>query len=395
MKTVIPYSHQSIDELDVQSVAQTLQSEWLTQGPKVKEFEAALCASVGAKYAVVVSNGTAALHLSMLALEIGSQDQLITSPITFAASANCAVYVGAFPHFADINDKSSHICLHRLEEKLKVCIARGGKTVVVPVHFMGTVVDMEPLYDLCQSYGAYIVEDAAHALGASYYIEPDVWSNVGACSHSDMTIFSFHPIKHITTGEGGAVLTNNKQLYNRLIQLRHHGITRNNRPLSELLQQVQENQWFYDIPEVAHNFRITDFQCALGLSQLSKLDSMVNRRRHLVDSYNQAFANIKDIRTPFERAGTRGSYHLYVIRVPAHLRDNLYRFLLSRDIHSQVNYIPTHLFTYYQRTFGYRDGDYPHAEQFFRECLSLPLFPTFNESDQDYVIDSVREFFSA
>jgi len=393
--TAIPQGRQSIDDLDIQSVAQTLRSAWITQGPKVKEFEEALCAYTGAKHAVAVSSGTAALHLCMLALGIGPEDCLITSPITFAASANCALYVGAHPYFVDINEKTWHIDVDRIEAQLKVCSRRNRKTVLVPVHFMGTVVDMVRLHEICRTYGVRIVEDAAHALGATYLVGSDNWARIGSCYHSDMTIFSFHPIKHITTGEGGAVLTNNSSLYNHLVRLRHHGITKHSDPLSSILKRAQENLWFYDIPEVAYNFRITDFQCALGLSQLRKLDGMVQQRRNLAKAYNNAFSTVEQITTPFEKEGTSGSYHLYTIRVPEDCRDDLYSYLRRRDIYTQVNYIPTHLFTYYQRELDCRDGDYPVAEQFFNECLSLPMYPGLSDRDQTYVISSIEEFFAS
>lgn len=390
----IPYGRQTIDDQDIKSVVSALRSDWITQGPKVKEFEEALCEYTGAAFAVAVSSGTAALHLSMLALGIGSGDCLFTSPITFAASANCALYVGAHPYFVDIDNKTSHIDINKIEAQIKIHVQSGRDIVLVPVHFMGTVVDMIRIHEIRQKYNIRIVEDAAHALGASYQVSPDRWDRVGSCYHSDMVIFSFHPIKHITTGEGGAILTNNPDLYEALVQLRHHGIAKKVQPFSTILRETQGNLWWYDIPKVAYNYRITDLQCALGLSQLEKLTGMVSRRRDLANAYNKAFTPHEDITIPFERPGTSVSYHLYIIRVPEGRRNALYSFLRQREINTQVNYIPIHLFSHYQRELGYRDGDFPVAEQFFKECLSLPMFPDLTDEEQSHVIDSVLEFFA-
>jgi len=388
----IPYGRQSIDADDISAVAQALGSAWLTQGPRVGDFERALCELTGAAHAVAVANGTAALHLCMMALGLGAGDRLVTSPITFAASANCALYVGARPQFVDIDDGTYHMDVARLARDLNDPKRRAQVRVVVPVHFMGTVSDIVSIREICASHGIAVVEDAAHALGAKYKVGEE-WLSVGCCRHSDLTIFSFHPIKHITTGEGGAVLTNDSSLHETLLRLRHHGINKQAGPVSALLQEATDQAWFYDISQVGFNYRITDFQCALGISQLRRLDAMVCRRRDLVRRYNESFGSLPEIRTPSERESTEASYHLYVIRVPASQRNSLFSYLRRKEIHAQVNYIPTHLFSYYQRELGYRDGDLPVAEKFFRECLSLPLYPALSDADQDRVIAAVREFF--
>jgi UDP-4-amino-4,6-dideoxy-N-acetyl-beta-L-altrosamine transaminase len=378
----IPYGRQTIDEEDIKAATKVLKSDWITQGPKIKEFEDALCEYTGAKYAVAVSSGTAALHLSMIALNVGKGDVVLTSPITFSASANCALYVGARPHFIDINNKTYHLDIEKLKDFLKIPSQRKKVKVVIPVHFMGTVIDILEIKRICDKYGIRIIEDAAHALGAKYKFR-NKWINMGSSRHSDITIFSFHPIKHITTGEGGAVLTNNKENYKRILRLRHHGIIKSN---TKLL-------WSYDIPEVGFNYRITDFQCALGISQLKRLDDMIRVRRKFVENYNTHFSTIREIRLPYERPNTYASYHLYVIRVPEDKRNKLYGYLRENNILSQVNYIPVHLLTYYQKELGYKKGDYPMAEKYFKECLSLPLYVGLSQNQQLKVISTVRRFF--
>lgn len=382
MKT-IPYAHQFIDSNDIKEVIKILKSDWLTQGPKVKEFESALCQYTDAKYAVVVSSGTAALHLSMIALGLGPGDKLVTSPITFAASANCAIYVGAAPEFVDIDDKTYHIDVERLIDLLESPSARRKVKVVVPVHLMGTVVDLSALRRVCSKYGIKIVEDAAHAIGARYKCG-NAWVKVGSCRHSDVTIFSFHPIKHITTGEGGAILTNDKRLYDEVLRLRHHGI----------VKQKSDIGWRYDIVSLGFNYRITDFQCALGLSQLKRLDDMVKERRRMVEVYNSGFADIKEITLPYQHPQTHASYHLYVIRVSLSHRDKLYRYLQRKGVSTQVNYMPLYRLSYYRKTFRYKVGDYPVAEKYFKECLSLPLYCGLTDCQQRKVVKIVKGYFS-
>jgi perosamine synthetase len=391
--TMIPYGRQSIDGRDISAVVGVLKSDWLTQGPAVKRFEEALCRYTGAQYAVAVANGTVALQLAVRGLGLGPGDRLLTSPVTFAASANCAVYVGAKPGFVDIDDKTYHIDLQKLADLLKDATKRKGIKVVIPVHLMGTVVDMKRLRDICAPHGVKIVEDAAHAIGACYTVGKKNYK-VGSCAHSDAVIFSFHPIKNMTTGEGGAVLTNDPEVYRTLLRLRHHGIDKNTKTPSKGLASYRNEPWFYDIPEVGFNFRLTDIHSALGLSQLKKLDGFLRRRRQLVDRYNKAFAGTKDIRTPYERPGTKAGYHLYVIRVPSEKRNGLFRFLKDKGIVAQINYIPVHLFSAYEKL-GFRRGNFPVAEKYFEECLSLPLYPGLSDAQQKRVIDAVRGFLKA
>ncbi len=379
---VIPYARQLIDRSDLNAVAKALKSDWLTQGPAVRDFEDKLCQYSGAKYAVCLANGTAALHIAMMALGVSRGDKTLTSPVTFSASANCAVYVGAKPGFIDIDCRSYHMDIDRLKSFLKAPSRRNRIKAVVPVHFMGTVSDIVEIRDICSRYGIKVVEDAAHALGAKYKYKGS-WIKVGSCKHSDVTILSFHPIKHITTGEGGAILTNDKKIYEKALSFRHHGIIRSN----------AKPAWFYDISELGFNYRITDFQCALGVSQLKKLNKMVKRRRRLVKNYNRYFAQIPQIQLPFERPDTYASYHLYVVRLKKNKRNQLYDYLRKNNILTQVNYIPVHLLSFYRNNFGYKRGDFPEAEKYFKECLSLPLYPGLSCGDQLRVINQVKKFF--
>lgn len=379
---LIPYGHQYIDLSDIQEAAKALKSDWLTGGPKIREFEAALARYAGAKYAVALSSGTAALHLAMMALGVGKNDETITSPITFSASANCALYTGAVPKFIDIDDNTYHLDKDKLANFLKSPSLRRRIKAIVPVHFMGTVSDVAGIKKICERYGIKIVEDAAHALGAEYKCGKKQ-IRVGSCSHSDITVFSFHPIKHITTGEGGALLTNDRKIYESALRLRHHGIYRRD----------GWPRWRYDIPEIGFNYRITDFQCALGISQMKKLDKIVYRRREMVNIYNDAFDRVKNVKTPYEAKDTRASYHLYVIRVPRNMRNKLYDHLMTHDIVAQINYIPVHLLSYYRKRFGYKQGDFPVAEKYFEECISLPLFFGLSNTSQLRVINAVKNFF--
>ncbi len=393
MIRTIPYGRQSINVLDVRAVQQALSSDWLTQGPRVGEFEEALASYTGARYCVVLSNGTAALHAALWAIGIRSGDEVVTSPITFAASANAAVYVGAHPKFVDIDKQTYHMDLDQLEKCLSQPAWVKKVKVIIPVHYMGTVVDMPRLRRICKKKDIKILEDAAHALGAAYTYKGKNFK-VGSAAHSDAVMLSFHPIKQMTTGEGGAVLTNDKTLYENLLRLRHHGIVKGAGTASVALKPYAKEPWFYDIPEVGYNFRLTDMQSALGLSQLKRLDRFVNERRKLVKKYNEAFQALKQVILPCEREGSLGSYHLYPIRVPANRRSDLHIYLKRQGIATQVNYIPVHLLTAYQRLLGHRWGDFPVAEQFFQETLSLPLFVGLTHQQQNKIIKSVKAFFA-
>ena len=390
----IPYGRQSIDEKDVTAVCSVLRSDWLTTGPKVEEFEKAVAEYVGARYAVAVSSGTAALHAAMLALGIGPGDEVIVPPITFVATANCAVYCGARPVFADIDPRTYNIFVNDLER----CITKKTR-VIIPVHFAGQSSDMEVIQqirkDAEKQFGhkIYIIEDACHALGSIYKEK-----KVGSCTFSDMTVMSFHPVKHITTGEGGMVLTNDENLYKRLKRVRSHGITSDpedfiNRDLAFSIPQ-SPNPWYYEQQELGFNYRLTDIQCALGMSQLKKLDMFRKRRREIVNTYNQAFDNIKYVQTPFESSECDSNFHLYVLLIDFDKmgidRPQFMLELKKEGIQTQVHYIPVHLQPYFRRTFGTKEGDCPNAEQYYQKCLSIPLYPAMSDFNVNDVIERLN-----
>lgn len=372
MKT-IPYGRQWIDKDDISAVVRTLRSDWLTQGPAVQIFEEALCKQTGAKYAVAVANGTAALHLACLAANIKNGSEVITSALTFAASANCVRYCGAKVVFADIDQESGCVDPAQIEK----LISKKTK-MLIPVHYAGHSCDMEKIQKIARAHQLVVLEDAAHALGATYKK-----TKVGSCRYSDMAIFSFHPVKHVTTGEGGAIITNNIKLYQRLLLLRTHGISKNN------LKRASEGAWYYEMQELGFNYRITDFQAALGTSQLKKLKGFVKRRREIVEQYNAAFGQNEKLIIPTERAYTSSSYHLYPLRLKeARKRSKVFASLREKGILVQVHYIPVYYHPYY-RKLGYKKGLCPNAEAYYAREISLPLFPALKEKDVKRVIATV------
>jgi perosamine synthetase len=392
---LIPYGRQSIDENDIQKVVEVLRSDRITQGPAVDKFEKVLTEYCGADYAVAVNSGTSALHIGCLAAGIGNGDEVITSPITFVASANCAVYCGARPVFADIDGRTFNISPVEIEKKIT------EKTkAVIPVHFAGQSCDMERIRavvrDAEKKYGhkIYIIEDASHALGSVYR-----GNKVGSCGYSDMTVMSFHPVKHITTGEGGAVLTNDGALNKRLRRFRSHGITNDPEEFvyndlalqpSAFSLQPSPNPWYYEQIDLGYNYRITDIQCALGISQMKRLDEFRKRRREIVNIYNNAFSNIANIQTPFESPDCDTNFHLYVILFNFEQigidRAGFMRKLKEQGIQTQVHYIPVHTQPFYQKDFNYKWGDFPKAEYYYKHCLSIPLFPKMSRPDVDKVL---------
>lgn len=367
----IPYGKQSIDENDIKAVVDVLKSDFITTGPKIEEFERKVADYVGAKYAVAIANGTAALHAACLAAGIGEGDEVITTPITFAASANCALYCGAAPVFADINKESYNISpadiRRKLTEKTKAIIA---------VHFTGQPCEMDEIHKIADENNLIVIEDAAHALGADYK-----GKKIG--SLSDMTTFSFHPVKHITTGEGGMIVTNDEKLYERLKLFRTHGITREEKYLSK-----NDGPWYYEQIDLGYNYRITDIQCALGISQMDKLDDFVEKRRMLVERYNNAFREASEIVVPKQVEGCNNSYHLYVIQVENRLE--VFNKLRTAGIGVNVHYVPVYKHPYYQKN-GYADVKCPNAEEYYEHCISLPLYPKLTVKEQDYVIEKVIE----
>jgi UDP-4-amino-4,6-dideoxy-N-acetyl-beta-L-altrosamine transaminase len=377
---MIPYGRQSVDEDDIQAVVEVLRSDLITQGPVSVQFEKAIAEYCGACYAVAVANGTAALHLAAMAGGFGPGDEVVTSPMTFVASPNCALYCGAKPIFADIDAKTYCIDVKQIRKQL-TSATRG----IIPVHFAGQPCDMAAIFDLARERELIVIEDAAHAIGAEYKVREQTFK-VGSCAHSDMTIFSFHPVKHITCGEGGVVTTNSSELYHRLLLLRNHGITKKPEQMEKC-----EGLWYYEMQELGFNFRITDFQCALGLSQLKKIDAFVKRRREIVDAYNQAFEIEPELITPFEDHDVYSSYHLYVLQFKTLDRLTVFNALRDKGIGVHVHYIPVHLQPYYRKRFGYKSGDYPEAETYYRRVVTLPLYPIMTNEEVGSVIRAVRE----
>lgn len=377
---LIPYGRQAIDEDDIKAVVDVLRSDLITQGPASVQFEKAIAEYCGVRYAVAVANGTAALHLAAMAGGFGPGDEVVTSPMTFVASPNCALYCGAKPVFADIDAKTYCIDVKQIRKQL-TSATRG----VIPVHFAGQPCDMAAIFDIARERELIVIEDAAHAIGAEYKVREQTFK-VGSCAHSDMTIFSFHPVKHITCGEGGVVTTNSSELYHRLLLLRTHGITKKPEQMEKC-----EGLWYYEMQELGFNFRITDFQCALGLSQLKKLDAFVERRREIVDAYNQAFEIEPELITPFEGHDVYSSYHLYVLQFKTLDRLTVFNALRDKGIGVHVHYIPVHLQPYYRKRFGYKSGDYPEAETYYRRVVTLPLYPIMTNEEVGSVIRAVRE----
>ncbi|MCM1161403.1 MAG: UDP-4-amino-4,6-dideoxy-N-acetyl-beta-L-altrosamine transaminase [Roseburia sp.] len=369
----IPYGRQTIEEDDIQAVVDVLKSDYLTTGPAITEFEKAVADYTGAKYAVAIANGTAALHAACFAAGIGEGDEVITTPITFAASANCALYCGAKPVFADVKADSYNIDPADIERK----ITEHTKAIVA-VHFTGQPCEMDEIHEIAKKHNLIVIEDAAHALGADYK-----GKKIG--SLSDMTTFSFHPVKHITTGEGGMILTNDAHLYERLVLFRSHGITRD-----EKLMHKNEGGWYYEQLDLGYNYRITDLQCALGLSQMKKLDGFVAKRRELVARYNEAFGQVEGIICPKQIEGCNNSYHLYVIQVPEGRRKEIFDKLRAAGIGVNVHYIPVYKHPYYQEN-GYQDVCCENAEAVYENFISLPLYYGLTFEEQDYVIETVKK----
>ena len=378
-KKIIPYGRQRIGEEEIAAVVDVLRSDWITQGPRIAEFERAVADYCGAEYAVAVSSGTAALHLAVLAAGFGPGDEVITSPNTFVASANCVLYPGAKPIFADIDP--STLCIDPLEIERKLTSATRG---VIPVHFAGQPCDMSAIWKIAQTNNLVVIEDAAHALGASYRDQGET-CRVGSCVHSHMTTFSFHPVKHITTGEGGAVTTNDELIYEKLLRLRTHGITKD----PALLSRV-DGPWYYEMLDLGFNYRITDFQCALGIEQMKRLDGFVAERRLIAETYFAAFSGEKEITLQGQREGSESSWHLYVLQVPASKRLKIFNSLRKKGIGIQVHYIPVHLQPYYMANLGYIEGDFPKAEKYYSRAITVPLFPGMSHEDVGYVIEAVR-----
>jgi UDP-4-amino-4,6-dideoxy-N-acetyl-beta-L-altrosamine transaminase len=387
-KTPLTYGRHWIDEEDIQEVVDALRSDWITMGPKIEEFEQAMCNHLSAQHAIAVSSGTAALHGAMFGLGIKLGDEVITTPMTFVATANAILYLGGTPVFADIDPKTGNIDPNEIEKQIT------PKTkAIIPVHYAGLPCNMAAIKEIADRYNLKVVEDAAHALGAEYKID-NAWYKVGGCAYSDIAIFSFHPVKHITTGEGGMMLLNDKALEEKIRRIRMHGVSLDIRKRLD-----KESIWLYEMVDLGYNYRITDFQCALGISQLKKLNRFLKRRVEIAERYYSAFQEVEELSLPNPSSSLaavkKHAWHLYVIQLQLDklkgTREDIYFALRAENIWPQVHYIPVHLHPYYQERFGYKKGDFPAAESFYERVLSLPLYPKMSDEDVENVIIGVKK----
>lgn len=382
---MIPYGKQEITQQDIDGVVAVLQSDFLTQGPKVPEFEKYLTTHTGAAYALAVNSATSALHIACLALGLGPGDVLWTSPVTFVASANCGLYCGAKVDFVDIDPDTYNLCPKQLEKKLIAAKANGTlPKIVVPVHLCGQPCDMEAISRLATEYGFKVIEDASHAIGGSYLNEP-----IGNCRYSDITVFSFHPVKIITTAEGGAVVTNQKDLADKMALLRSHGITRD----TKQMKGESHGGWYYQQIGLGFNYRMTELQAALGITQIQRLDEFIAARHRLADRYNRLLKRLPIV-LPFQLENTHSGLHLYVIRLQLNnislTHREVFDALRENGIGVNVHYIPVHTQPYYE-DMGFKSGDFPEAEQYYREAISLPMFHGMTEEQQDKVVCVLSE----
>ena len=369
---MIPYGRQTIEDDDINAVVEVLKSDYLTTGPKIAEFEKSVADYVGAKYAVAISNGTSALHAACFAAGIGPGDEVITTPITFAASSNCVLYCGGTPVFADIDPKTYNIDPDDIRKKIT------DKTkAIIAVHLAGQPCDMDEIHKIAKENNLIVIEDGAHALGSVYK-----GKKVG--SLSDMTTFSFHPVKPITTGEGGMIVTDNEEFYKKMVLFRSHGITRD-----KTMMTRNDGPWFYQQFDLGFNYRITDIQCALGCSQMKKLDRFLAKRKEIVLRYNEAFADCENIVTPYQLPETESGWHLYIVQVKNSDRKQIFEALRDRGIGVNVHYIPVYMHPYYQEH-GYKDVHCKNAEEVYSHIISLPLYPGLTEEQQSYVIDTLK-----
>jgi len=397
MSKVIPYGRQNITDEDIEAVIKVLKSDFLTQGPKIQEFEIAFAEYVGSKYAVAVANGTAALHLCTLALDVKEGNKIITTSISFAASANCVTYCGGNVVFADIDPDTYLLDIN----SVRLLLENSPKNTyqgIIPVDFAGRAVDLQAFKNLANEYGLWIIEDACHAPGGYFIDKKNKNTRCGNGDFADLAIFSFHPVKHIACGEGGMITTNDEALYKRLLTLRTHGITREQSKFMNDLdfatgQQGTDSEkypgWYMEMQELGYNYRLTDFQAALGLSQLQRVESGLERRKEIARKYEAAFTGKDWIKG--QSGYVEGhAYHLYIIEVENRL--GLYNFLREANIFAQVHYIPIHLMPYY-RKLGHKDGEFPLAEEYYKNCLSLPMYPTLSEQEQQLVINKIYDFY--
>jgi UDP-4-amino-4,6-dideoxy-N-acetyl-beta-L-altrosamine transaminase len=393
MNNSIPYGRQNITQEDIDAVVKALQSDYLTQGPKISEFEEKFAKYVGSKYSVALANGTAALHLCALALGVEKGDKIITTPITFAASANCIRYCGGEVVFVDIDPSTYLLDI----DKVKSLLDRHPKGTfkgIIPVDFAGRASNLEAYKKLALEYDLWIIEDSCHAPGGYFLDHQNKKQSCGNGQFADLAIFSFHPVKHIASGEGGMITTNDVQLYEKLLKLRTHGITKDEKLFTNSISLAggidKYPGWYMEMQTLGYNYRLTDFQAALAISQLNRADSGIKRRKEIAATYCKAFSGKKYLK------GQSGiidghAYHLYIIEVENRL--NLYNYLKNRNIFAQIHYIPCHLMPYY-KDLGWNEGDLPLSEEYYKNCISLPIYPTLTNEQQKYVIDSINQFFN-
>lgn len=375
MKRFVPYGKQHIDEGDIDAVVRALKSDFITQGPRIREFEEKLAAYCGAQYAAVLNSGTSALHAAYFAAGLKEGGEVITSPITFVATANAALYLGARPVFVDVEPDTGNINPELLEKAIT-----DDTRVVAPVHYAGHPVDLETIDDMAKRSGLVVIEDACHALGSEFKGE-----RTGSCKYSDMAVFSFHPLKHITTAEGGAVLTNNEEFYKKIQMFRTHGITKDR----ESFMNESDGEWYHEMQLLGYNYRMTDIQAALGISQLGKLDRFVERRRDIARTYSKAFADNPYFDLPVEKSYADHSWHLYPIRLrDADKRKAVFERLREEGLGVQVHYIPVYLQPYYG-SMGYESGLCPLSEDFYRREISIPIYHGMGDEDVEYVLKTL------
>lgn len=380
----IPYGRQHITRADMDAVVEVLQSDFLTQGPHIAEFENNFANYVGAKYAVAVSNGTAALHLNAMALGVKPGDRVITTPITFVASANCVRYCGGEIVFADIDPQTYLLDIHHVRKILEADVNKSIKGII-PVNFAGRVVDMEAFRKLADEFGCWIIEDACHSPGGFFVNSKGEVVYSGSGKYADLSIFSFHPVKHIAGGEGGMITTNNEGYYRKLLNLRTHGIQQ------DYSKRIHDDSlWYYEMQELGFNYRLTDIQAALANSQLTRAEEGIKRRREIAQRYFDVFNN-KDFIKGQSSVVEGHAYHLYVIEVDK--RKELHQHLRDQNIFAQIHYIPAHLMPYY-RDFGHKEGDLPNAEAYYNHCISLPMYPTLTDEEQEFVIETITNFYN-
>ncbi|MFW6129763.1 MAG: UDP-4-amino-4,6-dideoxy-N-acetyl-beta-L-altrosamine transaminase [Atribacterota bacterium] len=378
-KDYIPYSCQDVDERDIKEVSKVLSSDFLTQGPRVNKFEEMLADYCGTKYCVALSSGTAALHGAYFAAGINQEDEVISSPITFAATTNAALFLGARPVFVDIKSDTGNIDANLIEDKINK-----NTKAIVPVHYSGQPAGMQKIKNISQKHNITVIEDACHALGAEYN-----GKKIGSCEYSDMAVFSFHPVKPITTGEGGAILTNNKEYYDKIKMFRQHGITKD----KNRMKRQKEGGWYHEMQFLGYNYRITDIQCALGVSQLNKLDKFIDKRRKSIRIYRDILSSNKNIELPYKKKDVRSSWHLYPIKIKNISKEKkrkIFSELRKRGVGVQVHYIPVYWHPYYQEM-GYKKGLCPKAEKFYKEELSIPLHQKMDEDDVKRVCSELKK----